>query len=215
MQASTIQFQADRAAGAWFQTVVETLNLIHSSSALQAFNITTCQSAEPIQDSDDERDEPWFKDECVKVEGFWKLLTELASARAWSQVQFQVCQPNALAVVLHGDTVLGQQGLRQQEAVWAAVIAAERAVATGSSSPPTVQESLKHVLQDLGWNRRECLLVCTGAGWVAGDPEVQTQARCIFSGPAQTKWELEDLFAHLASVARSSNLPTAMNKHLA
>ena len=196
--------------------MLETLDLVHSNAALQSFNVTTSATAEAIEPEDDESTEQWFLDECLLVQRFWKLLTEVASARSWSQVQFQVCQPNALAIALHTDRALAQRSLREQRNVWNAVIQAERAAAPDSTLEHGLKESLGKLLLDLGWNRlqvaRESFLVCQAAGWDVEHPEVQSQARCIFSGPAQTKWELEDLFAHLASVARSANLPTAMNK---
>ena len=173
-------------------------------------------SAEPILPDDPEVSEAWFMDEVAKLQKFWRLLLELASARSWSQVQFTTCQPNAMAVVLLKNTAAAQAGLDAIKLTWDAVISAERAAASDSNVKSATRDALRAVLQDLAWNRlqpaRECLLECIRGKWLVTDGGIQKQAESLFSGPANTKWELEDLFAHLASVARATNLPTAMNK---
>ncbi|CAE7226220.1 unnamed protein product [Symbiodinium sp. CCMP2592] len=218
-QALTIEFQASRAKGSWFSTVVNTLHLIHEPQALQRINITPATAAAILEDDDCLATEPWFLDECELVAKFWKLLVELSAARCWSQIQFTTLQPGALAVVLsqdHGPFSTAQRLLDRQQDVWTAVLRAEQAVTPDSKVPPAVKAALTQILQDLGWNRlqvaREAMMECEAGNWKATDRRVQEQARCLFAGPAQTKWDLEDLFAHLVSVSRSANLPVAMNK---
>ena len=203
-------------------TVMETLHLIHDSRALQAFNVTASMSATIVQDGDALESESWFLQETEQVATFWKLLVEISSARSWSQIQFTTLQPSALAVVLspdHGPNSFAQQALDQQRDTWLAVVKAERATASNSKQlPPNAKNALSSVLQEMAWNRlqiaREAMVEAMSAGFQATDANLQQQARCLFNGPAQTKFDLEDLFAHLASVARSTNLPVAMNKPL-
>ena len=216
-----MKFQASRAAAGWFDTVRETLQLIHQPEALQQFNVTTSASTAILEEDDVLAGEPWFLEEAELVDTFWKLLVELASARCWSQIQFSTIQPCALAIALSpdiGPNSLAQKLLHEQRDTWNAVLAAERASASDSKLSPGERSALTLVLRDLGWNRlqvsREAMLECTAAGWKVSHARVQETARCLFAGPAQTKYELEDLFAHLASIACASNLPVAMNKWL-
>ena len=196
----------------------DTLSLIHDEAALQRFNVTMSASAGTVGEDDSFATEAWFQEECDLVDTFWKLLVELASARCWSQVQFTTLQPSALAAVLCADKTAAQRALNQQRAIWGAVIEAEQAASADSNLPPGDRAALVKLLQDLGWNRlqvaREAMIECTAAGWQASHPQIQAMAKAFFSGPAQTKTQLEDLFAHLASVSRASNLPVAMNKRL-
>ncbi|CAE7563238.1 unnamed protein product [Symbiodinium sp. CCMP2592] len=214
-QASTMKFQATRAAAGWFDVVRDTLHLIHEREALQRFNVTTSVSTSILEEDDDLAKEPWFLEESELVDTFWKLLVELASARSWSQVQFSTIQPCALAIALspdNGPNSLAQKLLHEQRDTWNAVLKAERSAASDSKLDPGVRSALNQVLCDLGWNRlqvsREAMLECTAANWKVSDQRVLETARCLFAGQAQTKYHLEDLFAHLVSVARASNLPT-------
>ena len=176
-------------------------------------------SAPTLLPEDPDASEQWFLDECKKLEKYWRVLVEIGSARSWSQIQFHVCQPNSLAVVLLNDRSAAQAGLDVIREVRDAVLAAERAAAADSGTPPADREAISALLQDLAWNRlqtaRESWLVCEEGQWRADDPDIQLQAEHLFSGEANTKWSLEDLFSHLATIARSTNLPTAMNKTLA
>ena len=215
-----MQFQANRASGgAWFTTVRTTLQRLHDRQALESFGVTVSMSAPPLLPQDPDASEQWFLGECKMIEKYWRVLIEISSARSWSQIQFSTCQPNSLAVVLLEDRSAAQAGLDVIKEVWDAVLAAERAAASDSKTPPADRAAISGLLLDVAWNRlqtaRESWLVCEQGKWLASDASIRLQAEHLFSGPANTKWDLEDLFAHLASIARSSNLPTAMNKPLA
>ncbi|CAE7228362.1 unnamed protein product, partial [Symbiodinium microadriaticum] len=194
-------------------------NTMHLCARLYAdrCGITTVSTSAPtLLPEDPDASEQWFLDECKKLEKYWRVLVEIGSARSWSQIQFHVCQPNSLAVVLLNDRSAAQAGLDVIREVRDAVLAAERAAAADSGTPPADREAISALLQDLAWNRlqtaRESWLVCEEGQWRADDPDIQLQAEHLFSGEANTKWSLEDLFSHLATIARSTNLPTAMNK---
>ena len=161
---------------------------------------------------------PWLADEKRRLTDFFTLLIELASARAWSQIQFATCQPNGLAACLNPNRAIGQQMIDWSKRIWKAVLAAESLVET-NKLPNTVKKELKKILlYDVCWNQlqiaRECYLICEKASWDANHPDIQRMAKQMFGGPANTKYTLEDLFAHLTSVGKLSSLATPMNKPL-
>ena len=210
-----MQFQADRSTGAWYRTVLETLRLAHSPAALRKFGVTVAErSAAPPPDAELPA---WVMEDKKTLAEFWELLLELASARAWSQVQFTICQPCSFVSALHRDTALADRSLQEHRRVWEAVLKAERAVA--GHLPPRKKEALTALLHNLAWNRlqlaREVFLVGTEGGWSSRDAQIREQAAVMAKGPTTTKFDLEDLFAHLVHVGRSSNSNTPMNKQLA
>ncbi|CAJ1372311.1 unnamed protein product, partial [Effrenium voratum] len=159
------------------------------------------------------KQEPWFQEEKKKLNNFWSLVTEHAAARCWSQSFFTMCQPNSVAACLHKDPETAKRALRMQKRIWEAVLAAEKAV-DSKTTPGPIKTELEKRLVDISWHRlqisREICAMCEHTGWTV--EAVREQALYLFGGPANTKYDLEDLFAHLQSVARATNLPTAMNK---
>ena len=212
-----MNFQTRRAIGAWFGTALRTVRLIHDPAALRRFGISISALAPAAAAENPLHEAEWFLDERRKIKEFFDLLIEVAAARSWSQVQFSVCQPEALAVVLHADQHLSEIALREQRQVWRAVLRAEHLLANGALEEADAA-ALKSLMQDLAWNNlqvaRESYLVAEQCAWRPSDTRFRAQVSALLGGPCQTKFELEDLFAHLASVARASNLPVAMNKRL-
>ena len=210
-----MEFQAKRAAGEWFTTIKKTLKLIHDPAALRRFHVTISPGAPVLQEDPETSELRWYSEEARKLQEFWTLLVELAAARAWSQCQYAHCLPNAFAVALHPNTLVADRSLREQRRTWLAVLQAERLVANGGLEAGD-QQLVKQLLVDIAWNRlqvaREIYLVGSEAGWSSQNPEVREQARLLCSGPANTKYGCEDVFAHLVSVGRASNMTVAMNK---
>ena len=215
MQDGTQCFLAKRAAGAWYGSVQNTLKLVDDPAALKRINITVPQGSLVMA----EEEEPqWLRLEKVKLAEFWTLATEIASARSWSQTQFVMCQPHGFAASLHPDEQLANACLREQRRVWECVLIAERAVGPHSELSAGQKQALTSLLQELAWNRiqisREVYLTAQESAWNAGDARIREQAKLLFSGQGNTKFDLEDVFAHLSQVARSSNSNTPMNKPL-
>ena len=57
-------------------------------------------------------------------------------------------------------------------------------------------------------------MVCARNNWQSGNSEIEELTKAIFNNPYCTKYQLEDLFAHLSSVSKLSSLATPMGKHL-
>lgn len=162
-----------------------------------------------------------FTEEKERLNGFFNLLVELASARAWSQMPFVNTPPYNLAAVLHEDSTIAQQHMEHCRVTWHSILAAESA----SSSQRRVEvlsrdvkKAVKDRLDDISFQSfqvtREIMTLCEQCEWKANHPKLQVLARRVFGGPCETKFSLEDLFAHLTSVAKLSSLTTPFNKCL-
>ncbi|CAE7909655.1 unnamed protein product, partial [Symbiodinium necroappetens] len=162
-QESALEFQTRRATGSWYKTVMKTLNLIHDPRALRRFGTTISPSAPVVTDDDPRAATQWFCSERRKLDDFWSLLTEIASARVWSQIQFATCVPNTLVAALHANSAVANESLQEQRRTWAAVLHTEKLLAN-QKLEPGIHESLLNLMNDMAWNRlqvaRETFLVC-------------------------------------------------------
>ena len=212
VQEDSLKFQAQRAVGQWYDTVQDTLLLVHDPDALQSFEITISPAA-PVMPADNQPE--WYKAQVLRLQDFWLLLVELGSARSWSQIQFAACLPNAFAAVLHPEQGLADRSLKGQRRTWAAVLQAEKLLAS-ESLPRASHAALSKLLNDMAWHRlqlaREIYLVGTEGSWSSQNAQIKEQAFLMCSGSCCTKFDLEDLFAHLVQVSRSSNSNSPMNK---
>lgn len=167
---------------------------------------------------DDEKDMDWLRDECQRLEAYVTMLIELASSRAWSQSFFVNCAPNNFVGILHEDRTIAKQLLEFQKRVWDAVLHAEQLVKHPQKIKKDVQLELKARLADVCWNQmqlaREIHVECCRSQWNSEDTSLRDAARDLHGGPCNTKLDLEDCFAHLSSVGKTSSKSTPMNKSL-
>ena len=218
-QESNIQWQAARASGSWFDVVLKSLSSIHDFETIGRFTtVATGESVVP-EDFGDSPSKEWLRMEKSRLETYFALLVECGSARCWSQMLFVTCQPNSLAAVLHEHRATAQSVLNKSKAMWEGILKAEAYVQkTGRDINKVHQSAVKKFLGFVCWNQmqisRECFLECEKAHWNAESQNLKDLARVMFGGPCQTKFDLEDLFAHLVKVSTASNKPTAMNKIL-
>lgn len=221
-----MQWQARRAHGAWFQVVLDSLGKIHDMRTLQRINITV--NYEP-SDSDynltllEPVDPPeWFSDEKQRLNDAFLVAIEIAADRSWNQMLFGTCLPSTFAgVLLDDDSVKVQRHLKFIHTVWDAVLKAEALVVTTANK--SIRDFMKSLLSDLAWNQmqicRELYVLCCQCQWSmdgtspSGD-HIRTLAMYLHGSPCNTKFDLEDLFAHLVSVGKLTTLATAMNKLL-
>ena len=216
-KAACLAWQAQRCAGHWFTFVLESLATIHDPNVVGKFITIEVGS---VDSPPEDEDEPWIAEEIQKIKTYMMLLIELASARSWSQIMYSNCSPNNLASIFHPDQRVAQQLLNLNRTVWTGVLAAEGIVYGRDPAVPKdlKAEVRKRLCNDVCWNQlqlaREAFIICDRAGWVVGDPLVQQLGHRMFGVPANTKFDLEDLFAHLASVSKTSSLATPMSKSL-
>lgn len=159
----------------------------------------------------------WIQEETERLQTYVRLLVELASARSWSQIMFVNCCPNNFVGVLHEDPRVAEQLSNHQKSIWEGVLLAEQHVHDKAlKTPKDVAQELKLRLEDVCWHElqlgREIYITCAAANWRKDHPSVVELAQRIFSVPWNTKFDLEDLFAHLASLSKMTSLATAMSK---
>lgn len=213
-----MQWQAHRSSGEWFDRVMKAVLQIHDHGIISQFTSSDFSTVSAKDDSDG-RMEPWMQEEVDRINNFFELLIELASARAWSQMLFVSCFPFGLAAVLHEDAKVADQMLAQQRVAFQAILSAEDVVTTKNQKVSRMNtEEVAKRLSDISFQNfqlcREVYGLCEQCGWASQHPEIQQIARLLFGGPCETKYNLEDLFAHLVSVSKMSNLTMPMNKPL-
>ena len=163
----------------------------------------------------------WLEQEQELLDEYFNLLIELASARSWSQIMFSTHWPHSFASVFHPNPRTAQQLLNHQRQIFQAILQAENVVygrAGDNPLPLTTKKIVKTMLDGVAFNQlqlvREMYLVCERAGWDVNHADIKALAHRCFGAPFNTKYNLEDLFAHLSSVAKLSSLATPMNKPL-
>ena len=211
-----MKFQAGRCAGEWYGYILQSLQTLHSPDDLRHFITVDLGGQDPEPDGVG-FESPWIKEETSRLESFSRLLIELASARSWSQMMYTNNSPNCFVGVLH--PTLGQQLLNHQKSLWEAILLAERFVHDPSQKiEKHIKRELEKRLEDVCWHElqlaREVFITCASSEWDASNPTVVALAQRIFGVPVNTKFDLEDLFAHLTSVSKMSSLATPMSKHL-
>ena len=162
-----------------------------------------------------EAQEPWLLEEAERLNNYTFLLVELASARAWSQIGFTNIMPFPFAAAHHDSPQVAEQLLRNVKEIWEAILQAERYV-NDPEIPKGLREEVKKRLSDICWNRmqlsREAFVTFAKGNWDPNEKNIKEFTMRMFGGPANTKYDLEDLFAHLVSVSKMSSQATAMGK---
>ena len=211
LQENNCQWQARRSGGEWFTTVLKSIAQIHDDSVVGRF--ISCDV--PRGRERYTVDEPWLLEEKTRLQDFWTLLSELAAARCWSQIWYSMSLPNP--GVLHENRDSAQLLLNYHRKIWNAVLTVESAV-KGPKLPKAVRNILKQRLLDISCNgsqlARELFLEYTRLSWDASNKELLYMTQQVFGGPCQTKYHLEDLFAHLAKSQKASHQSTTINKFL-
>ena len=215
-----MRFLSGRVAGDWFDYILKSLGTLHQPEALEKFISVDVRGdlSDPGENDMDQEPPPWIQEETERLQTYVRLLVELASARSWSQFMFVNCCPNNLVGLLHEDPRVAQQLSNYQKSIWEGVLLAERYVHDKSLNiPKDLAKELNLRLEDVTWHElqlsREVFIICSAAGWDCTDPKVVELAKRIFSVPWNTKFDLEDLFAHLSSLSSMSSLATAMGKN--
>ena len=217
LKESSCRWQAHRSASEWFGSILQSVGTIHDAGILSKF--ISCDSSESLGEATVNDDEPWLKEEQTRLRDYFTLLVELASARVWSQMVFATCPPYSVVAVLHDDHDTGQHVLNRCCNTWRAIVAAENAVkpgcqAEGLSKP--MKKAISDRLVDVSFQTfqitREVMALCEACQWNMEHEEIQKLAYRMFGGPCETKFSLEDLFAHLVSVGKLASLATPMNK---
>ena len=88
---------ADRTAGSWQDCFLETLQLMHSPELYHRLGLMSGDGPPIVGDA---MKLPWVQEEIYWATLTYNLVTEIASARAWSQHMFSILLPNMTAGLL-------------------------------------------------------------------------------------------------------------------
>ena len=210
-----MSWRANRCAGEWFSYILKSVGTMHDVSQLGNFITVDMTGEAPAVE---ELREQWLIDEKQKLKTLFTLVVECASSRAWSQMMFTNLLPNSFAAVKHEHAPTAERLLQNIHRVWESVLLAECIVSGKREATMEVKKGLKDRLNDICWNQlqlsREIYLECARANWNVHDGKVQLLAERLYGCPYNTKYDLEDAFAHLTSVGKMTSLATGMNKSL-
>ena len=108
--------------------------------------------------------------------------------------------------------------MTHQKRVFEAILTAEPIAFGREKVAKDIQKQVVARMEDICWNQlqlaREIFVECARADFQVDDKNIQLLARRIFGNPYNTKYDLEDAFAHLTSIAKLSSLATPMSKPL-
>ena len=156
----------------------------------------------------EENDLYWIESERRTLQCFSNFLYQLAAYRAWSQMQFTMMLPQALACVHHETVEVRQQGLDRLEGFIQAVLNIEDAVYHEIPNPlqRRLKAKVERLLQDASWTvlqlARECMATCQNCHFDSTNEELRRLTFLLFGRLANTKFFLEDVFNHVADISR-------------
>ena len=216
-QAASLQWAADRATGhGWFNRVLQTLASIHDPEMLELCGVTAVADVLPGAEL---AGQEWFQQEVQNLMDLWAYLLALASTRTWSEIQHAVLCPQMIACASHTNRQAARAGMDRQRRIWEAVLRAEDVTLNGAGDVGGAdRKALGAMLNDAAFNRlhfaRECAVHCKQAGWDPDYEDIKQLNRAMYSKPLNSKFDLEDTFAHLAAVHKLSTKATQFNKNL-
>ena len=181
---------------------MKTLRLLHDVETLDRLGITF--ESQTREGSDDY----WLESERNVIQTFFKFLVHLSAYRAWSQMQFSMMLPQALACVHHENMNARRNGMRRIRNFVEVVLAVEGRVYHGRPSPlnTRVKGRVITLLKSLSWNAlqlaREGMAVCQQCHFDPADEELRLFTFSLFGRIANTKFFLEDVFNHVADISR-------------
>ena len=190
---------------------MRTLCNVHDEDNLHRLRVTLPTPGFVLDDSAD-----FIARDKELLQKFFTFNCELASIRCWSQMQFNVQIPQMLAMVHHESHDRRWQCMDHAHQTWEAVLAAERLVYQECDRAALRKGGLRDCLKDLAWNQlqlsRESYSICKAASWDPTNEELRLFSFLLHGRPANTKFFLEDVFAHLADVARRHSKNETMQR---
>ena len=120
-QRALARWSAARAAGEAGRCIQETLQLLHSAAVFEKLGMFSCRTQVCEEDS-------WVQEELAMTHRLFLMLTETASARAWSECMYRVQLPQLAAGLLHENRDAAQGMCNKMARIAKAVLAAEKVV---------------------------------------------------------------------------------------
>ena len=201
-----LRWQALRSYGVWFQTPLSLLEIFECGGSLEYLAMRYQHgdnSAVPL-------DDPSVQTELKIAKVLYDFITQLASARCWSQLHHTLCFPHCFAqVFLPVQSQLADAGeFFRTMSLSLHQLDKERRRHQGRGPRARLLQELVDDLGTLDWVlTREIIIEGTKAQWDLTSDSLRELAFSIFAGSAETKNLCENPFAWLSdSCARQSKL---------
>ena len=161
----------------------------------------------PLDDEPVGEDSYWIEGERKTLQTFMTFLVHLSAYRAWSQMQFAMMLPQALACVHHQSTTVRENGMTRIATIIEAVLRTERQVYDPANRlAPRLKKRVIKLLQQMSWNAlqlgREGMAICQACDCDSTDEELRLFTFLLFGRMANTKFFMEDCFNHVADMSR-------------
>ena len=187
-QHGMVEYQAERAAGAFYRTILELFRLLDTE---RIFKLLDLRSPNLALD----RGDPSLAKDHSRVECLTSFIVELAHARAWSQLHHALCFPHCFV------RILSSAGAEETQSLFHRLSLCLKFVDKARREHPHL-ESVQTLVGDIGtldWVlTREILSEGRREKWNPESLEcIRQLAWMCFAGPAETKSCCESTFSWL------------------
>ncbi len=200
-----LQWCADRANGAWYQTICKTLTGMLGSNTVCRLKLT-----KPSESHVFDRQQPIFAHEIELIKEWSTLALSLCINRVWSQCHFGLVLPYCLVRIAASEEDQRRVARTLLRNLANGIFKLEEAAKTADSKSPLVK-----LLTDLGtieWViTREILAQGTAVDWDPSDKELRLIEFSLNAGPTTTKNCLENV---LSSVKDAASRQAKNTRHM-
>lgn len=208
-QTMMARWQAERANGLWFTTILNLLRLLESEEFLQQLDLRP--SAMSIGKATNLSD-PGIAKDISRCQSMFNLVAELCHARAWSQLHHSLCLPHCFAKIFSPTQAQQDQARRFLQMISANIQAIEDS-ASRNPSEAALQKFIKD-LGTVGWPLvREILHTGHNVDWDLSDSALRDIGWALFGSAAETKHTCENTFSWLADSAARQSKALKFNQH--
>ncbi|CAE7944054.1 unnamed protein product [Symbiodinium sp. KB8] len=186
-QTSMLEWQAARSCGEWFNTICRLYDLLGREDVLKALDLRP-SGDEPLAE-----DQPGLQQDIKIADCMMKLVTELSTARSWSQLHHSLCLPNCFVrVFATGDNLTRSVvTLRRIVAALRSVDRARKQLQPGRGS---MLPAVKELAEDIGT-----------MDWLLTREMIAELEICNYDLSDQRLRELGSRFAAFASAGETKN----------
>ncbi|CAE7218174.1 hypothetical protein AK812_SmicGene13125 [Symbiodinium microadriaticum] len=210
-QLAMLRWQAERSCGSWFQVVCRLFDLLRAPAILKSLELTPCDpSSEPAS-----LHSAGLGQDIEISESMWDLVTELASARCWSQLHHSLCFPNCFVrVFAEGrDKTRSASTLRRLVEGLSRVDAARRQLRPGRESLLPLVQELADDIATMDWVlTREMIVELEKCNYDLDDQGLREMAFAVHASSAETKNMCENSFNWLADTNKRQSVANKMSQ---
>ena len=204
-QKATLQWQAQRAEGSFFTTVLNLFKLLDCQHVFAALDLRPGGLRL-------DAGHPSLQKDCARVKQLVQLIVELSHARVWSQMHHVLCLPHCFVKVFGKNPEAATAIFKRIELCLRSLLQAQEQ----NPNHALVQQLVRDV-GTVHWVLTKEILSDGGrASWDCGDQTLKELCWSVFAGPGETKSCCESTFGWLADSARQSkaNKFAGMTKYM-